>query len=879
MMKLSNTLNYIVGMLSVFLLLGTASCSDDKEEELQNFLTPSSTSETTFQNGFNFENRMSTQSVSFESSHAWIASLQNESETSWCKINPTQGKAGHGTIVVSVAENTTPDTRSTTLVIKAGTMQKEIAIAQAAKDQEPNKVPYGLSYVPEKPDADQALTITFRADAKSELYGYTGDVYIHTGVIDEGNWMFVPADWNQNLDQCKMKADPEGNQWSITLQPTIREWFGSGENPVNQLGLVIRSADGTKKGLKEDSFVNVTDNKYKGFTPGTVKEKPCPTEATDGINYQTNGKEVTFVLYDADNQGKHKDYAYILGDFNNWKLSNTENSQMYRDNARKCWWITIPNIDPNKEYAFQYYVGMKEGGAIRLADAYAEKILDPNNDKYINESTYPSAQRVYPEKAKDLVSVFQTASDGYNWKNKFQIKDENNLLIYELHLRDFSQTGDLNGAMQKLDYLKSLNINAIELMPVQEFDGNDSWGYNPCFFFALDKAYGTKLRYKEFIDECHKRDIAVIFDVVYNHATGNMPFAKLYWNQQTNKTADNNPWFNVDAPHPYSVFHDFNHESPLVRTFVKRNLQFLLNEYHIDGFRFDLSKGFTQRNCNESNAGNYDASRVAILKDYHDAIVKANPKAVMILEHFCADQEEKELSEAGMKVWRNANNAFCQSGMGWPEKSGFESLYTGTNKMPFGTYVGFAESHDEERMAFKAMKWGAGDLPKNLGNRMKSMASNAVFLLATPGPKMIWQFGEMGYDVSIEENGRTGKKPQHWEYLDNSDRKQLVQVYTRMMEIRNEVPQLFDKASTLTWEVTEATWKDCRTMLLESVDGKKLFVVGNFTPDAQEVSTPIPAGWNNYYDLISEKESGYQAGSKIKLAPHSFVLLGNEKFN
>ena len=879
MMKLTSSLKYLAGILSIFLLIGTVSCSDDPEDEIQNFLNPSTNSESVFKDGFNFENRSSMKSISFESSHAWIANLKNEADASWCKINPTQGKAGHATIAVSVAENTNKDERSTALVIKAGNIQKEVAIKQSGKAEEPNQIPFGISYSPEKPDADQQLTITFRADNKSKLYGYTGDVYIHIGVIDEGEWMFVPSDWNQNIGKCKMVATEDENQWSITLQPTVREWFESGENPVKQLGLVIRSADGSKKGLENDSFITVTDNKYQGFTPGAIKEKTCPTEFVEGINYKPNGTEVTFVLYDADNQGNHKDFAYILGDFNNWKLSNTENAQMYRDNTRKCWWITIKDIDPNKEYAFQYYVGMKDGATIRLADAYAEKILDPNNDKYINEATYPSALRVYPEKAKGIVSVFRTANDDYSWKHNFQIKDENNLLIYELHLRDFSSTGDLNGAMQKLEYLESLNINAIELMPVQEFDGNDSWGYNPCFFFAMDKAYGTKLRYKEFIDECHKRDIAIIFDVVYNHATGNMPFAKLYWNANTNKTADTNPWFNVDAPHPYSVFHDFNHESPLVRTFVKRNLQFLLNEYHIDGFRFDLTKGFTQRQCDESNAGNYDQSRIDILKDYHNSIIETNPKAVMILEHLCGDQEEKELAKAGMKVWRNVNNEFCQSGMGWKDNSSFTNLYTGTNNMPFGTYIGYAESHDEERTAFKAKEYGNGDLKTNLTNRMKSMASNAVFLLATPGPKMIWQFGEMGYDVSIKENGRTGKKPLHWEYLENKDRKALTDVYARMMEIREEAPQLFDHEGKLTWNVTESVWENCRTMLLESIDGKKIFIVGNFTPNEQEASTPVPSGWSKYYDLITTKESTFQAGSKIKLAPHSFILLGNETFD
>lgn len=745
-------------------------------------------------------------------------------------------------------------------------------------DDKPAVIPDGLSYAPETPDADQPLTITFKATRNSELFGYTGNVYIHTGIINEGNWEYVPADWNTNLDKCKMTAK-ENNVWHITLSPSIRNWYNSGETPIHKLGLVIRSSDGKKKGIKDDSFIKVTDHKYKGFEPGEVKQKSCPADAIEGINFKDNASEATFVLYDADKQGNHKDFAYIVGDFNKWELSNTEASQMYRDNARNCWWITVENLDPHKEYAFQYYVGNKNEDPIRLSDAYAEKILDPDNDKHISEATYPSSQRVYPKQGRGMVSVFRTAPDNYSWKHDFQIKDQNNLMIYELLIRDFSSTSDLNGAIQKLDYLQSLNINAIELMPVQEFDGNDSWGYNPCFFFALDKAYGTKTRYKEFIDECHKRGIAVIFDVVYNHASGNMPFAKLYWNESSNKTATNNPWFNVDAPHPYSVFHDFNHESELVRNFVKRNLQFLLKEYHIDGFRFDLTKGFTQRKCSKENAGNYDESRVAILKEYHDAIIETNPNAVMILEHFCADQEEKELAEAGMKVWRNANHAYCQSGMGWQKESNFASLYTGTNKMPFGAYVGYAESHDEERTAFKAIKWGAGDLQKNLANRMKSMANNAVFLLSTPGPKLIWQFGEMGYDVSIEENGRTGKKPLHWEYLNNKDRKVLVNVYSRMMEIRKQVPQLFNHESQLTWNVTESVWENGRTILLESIDGKKLFAIGNFTPKEQTVSTPIPSGWNKYYDLISEEESNQKAGSKVTLPPHSFILLGNETFN
>ena len=742
-------------------------------------------------------------------------------------------------------------------------------------EDEGETITEGLSWSPETPDADSELTINFKAPIKSKLYGYNGDVYIHIGVINEGVWSFVPAEWNENIEKCKM-TKKDNNVWSITLSPSIREWFASGDTPVEKIGIVIRSSDGSKKGIETDSFIDVTDSKYEGFKPAAIKEQTMPANAVEGINITKGSNSVTFVLYDNDKNGNHKDFAHIVGDFNDWTLANDETSQMYRDNAKGCWWITVGGLDQNKEYSFQYYIGTANGETMRLADPYSEKILDPDNDKYISESTYPSAERVYPEKGIGIVSTFKINKDEYSWGNDdFRINDENNLLIYEMHLRDFTETSDLNGAMSKLDYLKNLGVNAIELMPVQEFDGNDSWGYNPCFFFAMDKAYGTKDMYKRFIDECHGRGMAVILDVVYNHATGAHPFARLYWDSTNNKTADNNPWFNVDAPHPYSVFHDFNHESELVRTFVKRNLKFLLEEYKIDGFRFDLTKGFTQKQCTESTASNYDEGRIAVLKEYYDAIHQTDENAVVILEHFCCDEEEKELAEYGLKLWRNGNHAYSQSGMGWSEGSGFESVYTATNGMKFGGYVSFMESHDEERTAFKALEYGNGSLKTSLENRMKSMASDAAFLLTVPGPKMIWQFGEMGYDISIEENGRTGRKPLHWEYMDNPYRGKLIDTYTKLLKIRNSVPQLFSEASAFRWEASESKWDGCRNISIESTDGKKLFIIGNFTTEEQTSSAAVPSGWSGYYNLISGEPVDNAAGSTPVVGAHDFVIYSN----
>lgn len=726
------------------------------------------------------------------------------------------------------------------------------------KPEEPAMLNDWYSWQPEKPDADEELTIFFKAPSSSELYNYTGEVYVYIGIVNEGVWQNEPADWDENISKCKMSpVEGESNAWSIKLIPTIREWFESENIPINKIGVIARSADGNKKGNKDgaDFFIEeITDSKYKAFQPAAVKTASMPAGLNHGINIIDNST-VTLVLFDKDKNGNRKDFAHVIGDFNDWTLSNDEKSQMFRDESSGVWWITLSNLDPNKEYAFQYYIGKSGGETFRVADPYSRKILDPDNDKYISSATYPHL-KPYPEKAIGIVSVFQTKSESYNWQvTDFEIPDRDNLVIYEMLLRDFSETGDINGALGKLDYLESLGVNAIELMPVQEFDGNDSWGYNPAFFFAMDKAYGTDRMYKEFIDECHKRGIAVILDVVYNHATGANPYARMWWDTSNNKTSVENPFFNVNAPHPYSVFHDFNHDAQIdgkfiVRDFVKRNLLFLLEEYNIDGFRFDLTKGFTQKNSTESSASNYDASRVAILKEYNNAIKEVNPNAYVILEHFADDREETELSNEGMMVWRNMNWQYGQSAMGYKDDSGFTRTYYGTVR-PTNSLVSYMESHDEERLAYKQVTWGNGIIKTSLSARMSQLATNAAFFFTVPGPKMIWQFGELGYDISIDQNGRTGKKPIKWDYLEVSERNSLLKTYSTLINLRMDHPELFNSTATLDWRVTPTFWEQGRFITLSSFgSSKQVVVIANFTNEVITVPYTFPryGVWYNYMD-------------------------------
>src|SRR5690554_446355 len=202
-------------------------------------------------------------------------------------------------------------------------------------------------------------------------------------------------------------------------------------------------------------------------------------------------------------------------------------------------WLTITGLEPGVEYAYQYYID----GELALADPYTNKVLDQWNDRYIPERVYPNLKAFPAEHTTGLASVLNTAPAVYTWKAEgAQMPEVDKLVIYELLIRDFTENGDIKTVSDTLDYLQRLGVNAIELMPFNEFEGNDSWGYNPSFFFATDKAYGTKNDYKAFIDACHERGMVVIMDIVLNHSYSQSPLLQMYF--EDGKPAADNPWYN-----------------------------------------------------------------------------------------------------------------------------------------------------------------------------------------------------------------------------------------------------------------------------------------------------------------------------------------------
>ena len=580
-----------------------------------------------------------------------------------------------------------------------------------------------------------------------------------------------------------------------------------------------------------------------------------PEGLQHGINY-IDDSTVALVLYDRDNQGKAHDFCNLLWDENWWGDVSKPKTPLVYDDASGCWWITLTGLNPDKQYKFQYQLGYGSDVTVTTFDPYTEILYDRYNDQWISSSTYPNLSQEYGDthygRDNGFVSAFKINRDEYDWKvEDYDIEDKNDLIIYELLVRDFTDNaygeGSIKAAMGQLDYLETLGVNAIELMPVQEFDGNDSWGYGTHAYFAMDKAYGTRADYKAFIDACHQRGMAVILDVVYNHATGAHPYAAMYWDGTNNKTASNNPWFNVDAPHQWSVYHDWNHSNPMVREHVKRNLTYLMTEYKVDGFRFDLTKGFTQT-AGES----YDQKRVDWLKEYNAHIQSVDDDAVMICEHF-VDDENWELGQVGIKVWRNMNHPYTKAmkrDMSVADFTGTTNTFNDSGMMgdwqTFGQYVGYQESHDEQRTNYEG-QWDYTGASIDFATRIERAKLNAAFFLLSPGPKMIWQFGEIGYDISIDENGRTGKKPcRTAEYMAVAERKALYDTYAMLIKFRKDNPRFFDYDVNFRWYVGSGE-QTGRYLFARNGDGQHFALFGNFGKGSQSIGVSLPEGVDEWY--------------------------------
>ena len=577
-------------------------------------------------------------------------------------------------------------------------------------------------------------------------------------IIASGGSLNIAANNTNGVASYNLKA----NGVSINTNPNTSNYTYSHTNiTVNQNYELEVTQGATTITKKFSAIVN----------PGTVSQA-MPAGLVDGINYNSGDATKATLVLDA----PLKDYVYVAGSFNNWLP--TAAYAMKKDITSGKFWFELTGLVSGTNYTYQYWIVdqtpiANTPSVVKTADPYSTLVLNQEEDASIPVGNYPNLP-AYPAGQEREVTVLQTGQTPYAWSTattNFVKPEKDKLVVYEVLVRGFDANRSYQNLIDRIDYFKNLKINAIELMPIMEFEGNESWGYNTSFHMALDKAYGTSAKLKQFIDLCHQNGIAVILDVALNHAFGRNPMDRMWMDDPDGDgwggPSSENPYFNASAMHSYNVGNDFNHQQPRTKNYVKRVIKQWIEEYKIDGFRWDLTKGFTQ-NCPSAVAGGqdnctnvYQQDRVDVLKEYADYSWSLDPTHYVIFEHLGNDNEEQqwanyriaETPSKGVMMWGKMTDRYNELSMGQNgdkniERMGYDSRgFTGKRLM------GYAESHDEERLMYKNLQYGQSSNPahdvKNLNVALSRMSAIGAVSLLVPGPKMIWHFGELGWEKSI----------------------------------------------------------------------------------------------------------------------------------
>ena len=639
------------------------------------------------------------------------------------------------------------------------------------------------------------------------------------------------------------------------------------------------AGDSTFTDSKTRSFIRSPDVNTES-RPAAIQGGPGEH---DGITYNADGS-VTLSLY-----APEKDFIYVIGDFTNWAVDR--DFFMNRDGDH--WWLTIPAsaLSGQAEYDFQYFVD----GTIRTFDPFAHKVRTPQ-DGGIPESIYPGLASYPGDQTENIVSVIQPdqRTDSFNF-SAFEPPAREDLVIYELLLRDFVEEGSFATLTDTLDYLDRLGVNAVELMPVANFGGNNSWGYNPNAHLALDKSYGTPRGFKQFVEAAHQRGIAVLMDVVYNHVTAQSPLSQLYGSNTENPFLEPQPGEdpNVDRGFCDDFFQELNHGSSFIKNYIDRANAYWIEEFNVDGFRFDLAKCVADDGVS-IGAGGYQQAVTEGWKDVADTVWgEVDPNTLMILEFFGSARVENELggyagvgATDGMMTWYNMNATYSQADMGYEENSDFSTSYYG-NRSGYDqpSFIPYMESHDEQWLMRRKKAFGNerdGYSTRDLKTALNRQKLAGAFFFTVPGPRMMWQFGELGYGwgeneclkesdaCTASDPGRTSPKPIRWEYRDpetSPDRVRLYKTWSALINLR-QAHEVFRSAET---EVEMQVGAGDRVRWIRlSHPTMDALVVGNFGLLQRNADVTF-SQTGTWYNVFANREVNIQDATKtLPLRPGEF---------
>ncbi len=566
--------------------------------------------------------------------------------------------------------------------------------------------------------------------------------------------------------------------------------------------------------------------------------------------------------------------VFVTGTFNKW--TKTKNELQPEENG--YWGGNIENAKVGDEY--RYIIHTMDGRKLFRNDPYARAVTNSTGNSIIYDS------------------------NSFDWEeDEFQMPSWNELVIYEMHIGTFNvqedgKPGDFYSAIDRLPFLRALGINAVEVMPPFEFAGDYSWGYNPAHPFAIESAYGGPDAFKTFVKACHKNNIAVILDVVYNHFG---PSDIDLWQFDG--------WSENDKGGIY-FYNDWKSTTPWgdtrpdygrgeVRQYIRDNALMWLEEYRCDGLRMDMIPYIRNVHANENPSDDLHDG-FTLLQWINSEVSARYPNKITIAEDLHGNDF----------VTANVQDGGCGYGSQWdadfvhPVRDVIITMDDNHRNMDavanaltrrynldaFGRVV-YTESHDEIANGKARVAEEIADGDVNNYYSKKRAALGMAMVLTAPGIPMLFQDQPL-----LEDKWFSDDDPIDWSRF--SEMKGFVKLHRDLIFLRTN---RFDNTRGLSGQhidimnvnqeakvVVYHRWK-------EGGPKDSTVVVLNFRDQAYDkYEIPVPAGgkwkvrfnsdWGGYDDEFtdhpiydtqaSNTKHGFMA--TIALPPYGAVILSQD---
>ena len=552
----------------------------------------------------------------------------------------------------------------------------------------------------------------------------------------------------------------------------------------------------------------------------------------------------------------------VIGDFNDWDGGAT-----VMESEGNGYWYAETSAQVGQEYKYQLTAG---GQTFQRVDPYARKVTNSVGNGVIYDH------------------------GAYDWGDDSPgLSRRDDLVIYELHVGSFNAEqgrGSFQSVIDRLDHVQSLGANVIELMPVMEFAGDDSWGYNPAHLFAVESVLGGPDGLKDLVKAAHQRGLAVIVDVVYNHF-GPSDLATWQFDGWSENGKGGIYFYNDDrSSTPWGDTRP-DYGRPEVRAFIRDNAVSWLNDFHADGLRFDMTPYIRSRD----GSGMDIPEGWEMMREVNSLVREQFPDRLLIAEDMQQNPAVSSTDEGGAAFHAQWDGAFVH-----PIREALKASNDDERSLEavaaaiLKTYnddaferVIYTESHDEvaNGKARVPQEVAPDDTSGKLAQKLATMG--AAMLLTAPGIPMLFMGQEFLQDGWFQDT-----VPLDWSLAE--EQSGVLQIWRDLISLRRNA---YGRSAGLRGQHTQLVHADDAANVIayhrwaDGGPGDSVFVVVNLSGEARTdlpVQFPAAGGWEllmntdgtSYSEEYGSVEStsvtadGDPASASVNVGPYSALIYG-----